>query len=234
MSKKAVTIVGFGPSALTDPEIIHHGHLWTMNNAIDSPFGFKIEKMPVPIHSMFEIHNWDLAEMNTTRDGPYLEYYQRLCSEYGTRVVLAKKDPRIPCSYAYPRDQVKKRWPFHWRYIHSTGAYMIVLAILEGYELIRVLGIDMEDYCHKPQRAAYMFWLGVAEGLGIHVDGDNPSMQNKFTYGFGATLADLREWIQFENWAHINIPERHKVKAMKRAYDVSVGPTAIKQPSPAP
>lgn len=52
----------------------------------------------------------------------------------------------------------------------SSVAYMLALAVYEGFEEIRLCGIDMAlDSEYAYQRAACEYWIGVAEALGRRV-----------------------------------------------------------------
>lgn len=68
----------------------------------------------------------------------------------------------------YPYDEIVSR--FGIDYFSNTIAYMIALAVYEGYEKIRLYGVDMAPEEYKNEMPSVEFWLGVAIGQGIKVE----------------------------------------------------------------
>lgn len=68
----------------------------------------------------------------------------------------------------YPYDEIVSR--FGIDYFSNTIAYMIALAVYEGYERIRLYGVDMALEEYKREMPSVEFWLGVAVGQGIKVE----------------------------------------------------------------
>lgn len=71
---------------------------------------------------------------------------------------------------SYPLFEVMKE--FGTSYFQSSFAYMMALAIYEGYERINIMGFDMlpQDKAHIHARPNCDYWVGVAVGRGIHVN----------------------------------------------------------------
>jgi hypothetical protein len=76
----------------------------------------------------------------------------------------------FPAAVPLPLDVLTKRFKAG-RYFTSTIAYMIALAIHEGYPWIGLYGIDLaSDIEYQDQRPCGEYLLGVAEGLGIQME----------------------------------------------------------------
>lgn len=69
----------------------------------------------------------------------------------------------------YPFERVFSE--FGRKYLTSSCAYMMALAIAEGYERIEVYGVDLavDDNEYFYQRPCMEYWIGVADGRGIEV-----------------------------------------------------------------
>lgn len=82
-------------------------------------------------------------------------------------VYLQEATPEIPSSVTYPKARILAEFP---RYLTSTVAWMIALAITEGVHTIGLWGIHFESGSeYEEQRAGCEFWLGLAMGRGIQV-----------------------------------------------------------------
>ncbi len=91
----------------------------------------------------------------------YMQYYNEL----------------VPKSRDYPLHEVLEKF-FHnfWRgdfrvkYFTSTFAYMMGVALLEGFERIEVYGFEMADEIeYVKQKACAEFWIGLAMGMGVEI-----------------------------------------------------------------
>lgn len=82
-------------------------------------------------------------------------------------VYMQEVDPLIPTSVRYPLEAITA----HWRpYFTSTLPYMIALALHEGVDELRLLGIYLNTSVeYRDHRPCVEYWLGVAEGLGVSV-----------------------------------------------------------------
>ena len=76
--------------------------------------------------------------------------------------------PDVPASIKYPLEQVVTEFP--WGYMTNTVAYMIALALMEGVTHIGIFGADYVGASeYLAQRGCCEYWLGVAEGRGVHL-----------------------------------------------------------------
>jgi len=100
-------------------------------------------------------------------------------------VYMSFPDPIIPNAIHYPIEELTK--PFGDKYLTSTIAQMLALAIHEGFEEIGLYGIDLvvgDEYNY--QRPCAEFWLGIAHAKGINIRLPNSSalLKSRFVYGY--------------------------------------------------
>jgi hypothetical protein len=105
------------------------------------------------------------------RTDPSEPTYLRELRDLGCPVYMTAVDPEFPLSIAYPLERVRAAAPalLH-RYFTSSAAYMIALAVADGFEEIGVYGIDCtvgSEY--EQQKPAIEAWLMLAAGRGINV-----------------------------------------------------------------
>ena len=79
-----------------------------------------------------------------------------------------------PMSIAYPLEQVQDYVcdldPMGRNYFTNSVAYMIALAIYEGFDVIHLYGVDMAVGSEfNNQRPSCEFWCGIAKGKGIEL-----------------------------------------------------------------
>lgn len=117
----------------------------------------------------FEIHSMtDLRQQLSWRKrgrrtfAGYMRYMRQLkCPVYMQRV-----HPRIPNSVVFPKDQLVAEFG---RCFTSTAAFLLALAIHEGYEEIGLWGIDLVGPRYSRQRPAIRYLLAVARSRGIKI-----------------------------------------------------------------
>lgn len=89
-------------------------------------------------------------------------------------VYLIDHDPRVWSSLAYPLAKIQAYFgPRGACAFSSTVDHMMALAIYEGFEEIHLCGVrlnSVEEWVL--QRECLAYWIGVAEGHGIHVETD--------------------------------------------------------------
>lgn len=82
-------------------------------------------------------------------------------------VYMQERYPEIPASVRYPKERILAEFP---RYLSSTVAWMIALALTEGVSTIGLWGIHFQTGSeYAEQRAGCEFWLGVAQGRGVQL-----------------------------------------------------------------
>lgn len=173
--RKKVALVGFSSSTrdaapYDDPSY----ELWGMNQ---SYLHFKREP-----DRWFEIHVAD------QREDPEVPAYLSDLKDLGCPVYTVDRDPTIPTSIRYPLERVVEGLPAYYRrFFTSSAAYMVALAIAEGFETIALYGIDCAIGTeYETQKPCLEAWLSLAIGRGIEVIVPSASALFKipFLYGY--------------------------------------------------
>lgn len=138
---------------------------------------------------VFQMHVPTVWRTSVNRNDP--NHYEWLKT---TNVTVFMQDiyPDVPASERYPLDEVLALTP-GFRYLTSSVAEAIALAIHKGYARIEIYGAEMEtgtEYGH--QRQGMAFWIGVAVGRGIEVQHHSPRFWKAPLYGYeGITRLDM-------------------------------------------
>lgn len=158
-----VAIVGFAkPHRMEAPFHDPAWEIWSVNDA----WGFL---PPNSAHRMFEVHKPWIYEWELRRSPGHLDWL-RAFGEVGGRVYLLDERPDMPRAEVYPLTEVMANLGTFGAYLTSSIAYMIGLAIAEGFEKIGVFGVDMAaESEYADQRPACEFLIGLAQGRGIEV-----------------------------------------------------------------
>jgi hypothetical protein len=111
----------------------------------------------------FQIHhNW--RESKYWAEGANLEEWLAACP---IPVYMIGREPDVPNSVPYPKAWVKEQLGLH-EYFTSTIAFMLGLAIAEGFETVGMYGIDQiigREYHFE--KACTEFFFGIMHGKGI-------------------------------------------------------------------
>lgn len=159
-SLKKVAIVGGGPSRRRAPFSDPSWEIWA--------FSSRWYRYP-RVTRWFELHSLiDLRQQLATRKPGRRSYgnYMRFMRQLDAPVYMQKKHPRMPNSEAYPIEEALAKFG---RCFTSTASYMIALAIMEGYAVIGLWGIDVSRPEYIKQRPAIRYLLGVARQEGIKI-----------------------------------------------------------------
>jgi hypothetical protein len=177
--RKRVALVGFAASTLhrvpwDDSSI----ELWGLN----SGYGH-FKRRP---DRWFELHRDD------ARTEPSVPDYFADVAALGCPVYVIETDPALgPLQIPYPLTSVQMIAPTHLRqYLTSTMAYMIALAVHEGFEEIGVYGVDCTVGTeYEAQKPCVEAWLMYAQGAGISVVVPDESALFKATHLYGYQAA---------------------------------------------
>lgn len=83
-------------------------------------------------------------------------------------IYMQERYPDVPSSLRYPFETMITEFPRG--YMTNSSAYMIALALMSGVTHLGVYGCHYEAKGeYGPQRGSMEYWLGVAEGRGVHV-----------------------------------------------------------------
>ncbi|MFW6078997.1 MAG: hypothetical protein ACODAE_05210, partial [Gemmatimonadota bacterium] len=202
---RGVAIVGFTDSRLKAPFGDADVECWGLN-ALHRMDGIDVGAFT----RWFELHPRAVLE---ERHEGHLEWL-KTCP---LPVYMQRAWDDIPTSVAYPKAEVEARLG---GYMTSSIAWMLALAILEGFQEIGVWGVDMASETeYAQQRPAVEYLLGIAQGLGrtVHVPESADLLKAVGQYGWqdsGPLRAKIRERRQWANKRQQQL--RQKLAAHKR------------------
>ena len=129
----------------------------------------------------FEIHKYEVIKDLKCREDNNLHYLDGL-RRLNMPIYTQQHFEDIPKSIPYPIHEITEE------YFMNSIPYLIFLAIKQGYEVIRLYGVDMKYLALKDMDIAFCIshWMGYAKGLGIDIwiHEDSIIHQKKFLYGW--------------------------------------------------
>ena len=89
----------------------------------------------------------------------------------GKVIYMLEIDDLVPCSRAYPRDEIVASVPGAKREMFtSSPVYALALALYLGYKDIDIWGVDLSSNTeYTRQLPGWMYWIGVADGMGVNL-----------------------------------------------------------------
>jgi len=182
---KTVAIVGTSQAScemanMEPPEV----EIWSLQTA---------ESFLTRYDRWFQIHSQKGIDLSVPTEEN--EFY-RTC---GVPVYVTQIDHCLPTGVMYPFAEIGYRFRDYWT---NTIAYMLALAIHEGFEEIHMWGVDMaagSEYAQE--RPCVEFWLGLAAGRGITitVPDSSPLLKgSNGTYGLTQHIGVHKQQIEDE------------------------------------
>lgn len=155
-----VAIVGGGPTRKKAPYKNKNWDIWAFSSTHDR---YPRVTRWFEIHALADLKQQLAGKKKGRRTYPnYMRFMRRLrCPVY-----MQRRHRSIPYSVPFPKKKVLKAFG---RCFTSTASYLIALAILEGYKVIGLWGIDLRGSSYDRQRPAIEYLLGVARKRGIRV-----------------------------------------------------------------
>jgi hypothetical protein len=202
---KAVTLIGFGPSAKRSMEI--QGEIWSLNNCYEA---LQPEAMKVCTR-IFEMHQRNKRDKIKASDGQLHLNKLSECGERGARVIMLEQHADIKGSEAYPLLDVIKKAGVDW--FAGTAPYMLAMAIAEGYNKIRIFGFDQLDWEHTNQRECFAGWCMYAIGRGIELSGCLTWLERytkRYGYEYGPEWDDYQQELL---WQGHPVDIRYKIES---------------------
>lgn len=162
--KDTVVIMGSHPRTRKDFDFSRTDcDVWIFNEALSNGTFPRAD-------ATFQMHDEVIWKNPANRnDKGYSEWLKR---DDIPPVYMQKYYPEIPQSVQYPLDGIMKMTSNfeHNKFITSSPAYGIALAVYKGYKRIEIYGVEMETQTeYMYQRAGIAYWVGVAIGKGIEV-----------------------------------------------------------------
>jgi len=173
---RSVALVGFAPNTIRLASTTRADEVWAL------VWAYKYEQL-TRIDRLFEMHPvWMQAKSKKPEYVKPREHWAWLQANTGIPVYMQEARPEIPAALRYPIEDVTRLlagWTRSGEPMHlftSSVDYMLALAILEGFDRIELIGIEMSsDSEYRYQREGYAFWHGFALGRGIEVVQHEPT-----------------------------------------------------------
>lgn len=123
------------------------------------------------------VPHWRQVLNNLFRGQSRKEHYAVQEQEKLKPIYMQYWHPQVPNSVDYPLWEVWKEFFKDFRrgddmpkYFTSSFAYMMGIALLEGFERVEVYGFEMADEIeYVMQKACAEFWIGLALGRGVEI-----------------------------------------------------------------
>ena len=134
--------------------------VWVFNEALRADWCKRAD-------AVFQMHKPVIWKNPKNRNDP--KHYDWLRSGQTPPIYMMEAYEEVPNAVKYPLDEVLQITP-GIRYLTSSVAYAIALAIHLGYKRMELYGVEMETNTeYHYQRQGVAFWIGVALGRGIDV-----------------------------------------------------------------
>ena len=186
--KNTVALVGFATTTRDlAPWDDENTEIWGLNEAAVQPYFKRFNRW-------FQIH----PEDNFMRDGnPNDPNHPKWLQEArGFPIYMQEHYEQIPASVKLPIDEIKKRYG---SYLTSSLAFMITLAMLEGFERIELYGFELgtkTEYHYQKANAEYL--IGLARGMGFDVFiPTGSSLCKGKMYGFETMDVTFRQKLEY-------------------------------------
>lgn len=176
------------------------------------------------IDKVFELH-----EERTWKN------YESMIKEYHERFpntifYMQREYPGLEFAKTFPLDKIQDSIPnqFLKRYFTNTMAYMIAYAVMTGYKVLNLFGINLcvEEEEYSMQRACAEAWLGYAIGKGVTINIAQPSalLANSYMYGYEGHKDVQIKLVQTKEQIKLGVEELEKrFAAVKEDLDSQKG-----------
>src|SRR5512139_875648 len=135
--------------------------IWLFNESAMKPEVYRRWDALLQIHSP-DVYSSDQNWVNK-------DHWEWLQQNHGKRIFMQDVDPRVPNSVKYPLDGILGMIPY--RYLRSSPAMALALAIYLGYKHIMLYGSELTSNTEYAYQATnYAFWIGFAHGRGIDLE----------------------------------------------------------------
>lgn len=150
---KKLAIVGSGTQTRTNAPFDDPAFdIWVFNEAANSEWCKRWS-------ACFQMHEPEIYKGHNTKDSHHWEWLKQ---NHGKPIYMQEVDAEVPDSIAFPLDEAKNLAGVNM--FPTTFAYMAALAILQGYEEIRIFGVELSASEYQYQANGYLFWFGFLRG----------------------------------------------------------------------
>lgn len=172
--RKKVCIVGYAENSrhlawYNDPEC----EIWGVN---------QLYRFIPKADRWFQIHyDWE----DRAKWAPHTDQ-RKWITDSPIPVYMIDHDPSMPNSVRYPIERVMATLKMH-DYFTSSIAFMIALAIAEGFEQIGIYGIDLiigREYHYEKSNVEFLLGIANERGIQIHKPEGCALLWQSFRYGY--------------------------------------------------
>jgi len=150
---KKLAIVGSGTQTRSNAPFDDESFdIWVFNEAANSEWCKRWT-------ACFQIHPEGIYKGHNTKDPHHWEWLKQ---KHGKPIYMQAVDPEVPDSVAFPLEEAKALAGVQM--FPTTFAYMAALAIMQGYEEIRIFGVELSASEYEYQANGYLFWFGFLRG----------------------------------------------------------------------
>jgi hypothetical protein len=193
--------------------------IWVFNEAAQSEWCKRWS-------AVFQMHEPEIYTGHNTKNA---EHWNWLQQRHGKPIYMQEHDPRVPDSIEYPLQAARDLCGVQM--FTTTFAYMAALALLQGYEVIKIYGVELSASEYEYQANGYLFWFGFLRGrLGVdnvdsavlHLDKNifyAPLYGYEGNYAFGADYFRERAKTLEAQWNAAEKNAKNIQKAIERAVD---------------
>lgn len=182
--RKAVAIVGFsGTSRMSVPFHDKDYEIWGLN---------QLYRHIPRADRWFDIHsNYDEHVVDGTDHIGWI-------TNAAIPVYLNEAHPEYPTSVRFPIEKTMAFFAqvghFQFDYYTSSIAYMLALAIMEGFETIAIYGVDMiagTEYADQKPCVEYYLGYAAARGIKIELPANSALLRQQHRYGYTQTQPSI-------------------------------------------
>lgn len=200
-------------SSLNDVDWTAKADFWACSPVITHAPAFQ-KKMDL----LFEMH-----------DSTYWHTIKDRLNAYDAPVYMLKKNNFIQRCIEYPLKEIQEQASNDRmrKYFTNTISYMIALACLLQYKIIRLMGVHMSaDEEYDWQRQSCESWLGFAEGRGIQVEiaPQSEIFKNYCLYGYETEHDMIVQCRHRRDGLKRGLEElKKRLEKTKEDYDIQIG-----------
>jgi hypothetical protein len=186
---RSLAIVGSHPDTRENAPFDDPNYeIWLFNEAPQKPEIYKRWDACLQIHLpevYSSVENW------VNKD-----HWEWLQQDHGPdkHIFMQEVDPRVPNSVRYPIEGVRSLVPY--KYLRSSPAMALALAIYRGYKNISLYGSELSSNTEYTYQAInYAFWIGFAHGRFINLNMEcwHQEFYQQPIYGYEGELQIERE-----------------------------------------
>lgn len=192
---KKIAIAGLAPSSRDRVNSLDDSfEIWGMNDGWDWLGRYD---------RWFQIHEREMirSELLQAQGRPGDQFtWLQTC---GVPVYLAFPQDDIPTGEVFPYDEItaahgpRREDGSRYHYFTSTVAYMVALAVYEGFDELHIYGVDLtSDLEYREQRACVEYWLGLANSVGKVIIPDESALLKGAWYGRPSSEPDFKVMAQ--------------------------------------